>query len=155
MEEKCGRHALVAEIPPVSVLVTVTRLPSFPAQRCLTPDEVTTAADGTVPAPGDPAYVIYTSGSTGRPKGVVVPHSNVVSLVDATRGDYGLGPSDVWSSILGVPVGVDDDFFDLGGNSVVAVRLGAAMRATGLPGVPLRELYRHPTIRATVAALTT
>jgi amino acid adenylation domain-containing protein len=81
--------------------VVVTRLPSFPAQRCLAPDEVTAAADGTVPAPavapGDPAYVIYTSGSTGRPKGVVVPHSNVASLVDATSGDYGLGPSDVWS----------------------------------------------------------
>jgi amino acid adenylation domain-containing protein len=84
-----------------SLGIVVTRLPSFPADRCRTPDEVTAAADGTVPtpavAPGDPAYVIYTSGSTGRPKGVVVPHGNVISLVDATRGDYGLGPSDVWS----------------------------------------------------------
>ncbi|HVV21536.1 MAG TPA: non-ribosomal peptide synthetase, partial [Pseudonocardiaceae bacterium] len=81
--------------------VVVTRLPAFPAEQCRTPDEVTTAADGTVPtpdvAPGEPAYVIYTSGSTGRPKGVVVPHRNVISLVDATRGDYGLGASDVWS----------------------------------------------------------
>jgi amino acid adenylation domain-containing protein len=45
----------------------------------------------------DPAYVIYTSGSTGRPKGVVVPHANVVALVDATREEYQLGQADVWT----------------------------------------------------------
>lgn len=45
----------------------------------------------------DPAYVIYTSGSTGRPKGVVVPHRNVVALIDATRADFGLHDGDVWS----------------------------------------------------------
>ncbi|EWM13733.1 dimodular non-ribosomal peptide synthetase [Kutzneria sp. 744] len=47
--------------------------------------------------PAEPAYVIHTSGSTGRPKGVVVPHSNVIALVDATRDLFGLGPHDVWS----------------------------------------------------------
>ncbi|WP_406504407.1 amino acid adenylation domain-containing protein [Streptomyces sp. NBC_01602] len=44
-----------------------------------------------------PAYVIHTSGSTGRPKGVVVPHSNVLALIDATRDDFGLGPGDTWT----------------------------------------------------------
>ncbi|WP_312877467.1 non-ribosomal peptide synthetase [Lentzea indica] len=58
----------------------------------------------------------------------------------------------IWTDVLGVPVGLDDDFFDLGGNSLAAVRIGAAMRAEGLASVRLRELYRHPTIRA-VAAL--
>ncbi|MGO4632580.1 amino acid adenylation domain-containing protein [Streptomyces sp. 2RAF24] len=43
------------------------------------------------------AYVIYTSGSTGRPKGVRVTHHNVLSLLDATAGGYGLGPDDVWT----------------------------------------------------------
>ncbi|MCP2339287.1 amino acid adenylation domain-containing protein [Actinomadura rupiterrae] len=52
------------------------------------------------PRPGSPdsaAYVIYTSGSTGRPKGVVVPHRNVAALLDATSGDFALGPEDVWT----------------------------------------------------------
>ncbi|MEU3042511.1 amino acid adenylation domain-containing protein [Streptomyces diastaticus] len=50
------------------------------------------------PAGGErPAYVIYTSGSTGRPKGVVVPHRNVLALLDATEQDFGLGPDDVWT----------------------------------------------------------
>jgi amino acid adenylation domain-containing protein len=45
----------------------------------------------------DPAYIIYTSGTTGRPKGVVVPHSNVLDLVEAVADDFGLGPSQVWT----------------------------------------------------------
>ena len=45
----------------------------------------------------DPAYIIYTSGSTGRPKGVVVPHRNVLALVEGTAEDFGLGADDVWT----------------------------------------------------------
>ncbi|MEU2122605.1 non-ribosomal peptide synthase/polyketide synthase, partial [Nocardia niwae] len=46
---------------------------------------------------GHAAYVIYTSGSTGRPKGVVVPHRNVLRLLDNTRRRFGFGPADVWT----------------------------------------------------------
>ncbi|MEV4604239.1 amino acid adenylation domain-containing protein [Amycolatopsis sp. NPDC049253] len=59
---------------------------------------------------------------------------------------------EVWGSVLGVPVGLDDDFFELGGNSLFAVRIGARMREGGLPPLHLRELYRHPTIRSVVSA---
>jgi len=61
--------------------------------------------------------------------------------------------TEIWSDVLGVPVGPDDDFFELGGNSLFAVRIGAALRARGLPSPRLRELYRHPTVRGTVASL--
>ncbi|MFH8839665.1 non-ribosomal peptide synthetase [Streptomyces sp. NPDC017868] len=86
--------------------LVITRLAEYPAEAGtpVTPDALLASGDapGTAePAgaagPDDPAYVIYTSGSTGRPKGVVVPHRNVVALIDATRDEYGLGPSDVWS----------------------------------------------------------
>ncbi|MDO0915179.1 amino acid adenylation domain-containing protein [Streptomyces sp. DT2A-34] len=63
--------------------------------------------------------------------------------------------TEIWSDVLGVPVAPDDDFFELGGNSLFAVRIGAALRARGLPSLRLRELYRHPTVRGTVAALRT
>ncbi|MEU5694774.1 non-ribosomal peptide synthetase [Actinosynnema sp. NPDC020468] len=61
----------------------------------------------------------------------------------------------IWSGVLGTAVDLDDDFFELGGNSLVAVRIGAAMKAADLPRVPLRELYRNPTIRRLLAALST
>ncbi|SFF54912.1 amino acid adenylation domain-containing protein [Streptomyces mirabilis] len=47
--------------------------------------------------PRDPAYVIHTSGSTGRPKGVVVPHTHVLTLLDATREDFALTAADTWT----------------------------------------------------------
>ncbi|MFD3703755.1 non-ribosomal peptide synthase/polyketide synthase [Nocardia sp. NPDC058658] len=60
--------------------------------------EPLTDADRRTPlVPACPAYVIYTSGSTGRPKGVVVPHANVVALLDNTAHNFDFGPSDVWT----------------------------------------------------------
>jgi len=47
--------------------------------------------------PAHPAYVIYTSGSTGRPKGVVIPHRNVLRLLDNTAPLFDFGPADVWT----------------------------------------------------------
>ncbi|NGY62597.1 amino acid adenylation domain-containing protein [Lentzea sp. NEAU-D13] len=58
----------------------------------------------------------------------------------------------IWAELLGTPVGVDDNFFDLGGNSHIGVRIGAALRAAGFPSVRLRELYQNPTVRG-IAAL--
>jgi amino acid adenylation domain-containing protein len=76
--------------------------PRIDGVRVVSPDELREAGAGATGAPAEvdgeaPAYVIYTSGSTGRPKGVVVPHGNVAALVDATRGDFGLGENDVWT----------------------------------------------------------
>ncbi|MGW0808754.1 amino acid adenylation domain-containing protein [Nonomuraea sp. NPDC002799] len=84
----------------------VTTLAGFPAPdglTALTPERLAELGDGRAGPPesqgrpGDPAYVIYTSGSTGRPKGVLVSHANVISLLDATREDFVLGPADVWT----------------------------------------------------------
>ncbi|MFE6919900.1 non-ribosomal peptide synthase/polyketide synthase [Nocardia sp. NPDC057663] len=57
-----------------------------------------TDADRRAPlTPANTAYVIYTSGSTGRPKGVVIPHTNVLALLDNSARHFGFGPSDVWT----------------------------------------------------------
>jgi amino acid adenylation domain-containing protein len=80
--------------------VMVTRLPETAGCTPVTPDELLhTPAESTLPTAhaDDPAYVIYTSGSTGRPKGVVVPHQNVIALIDATREEYGFSDEDVWT----------------------------------------------------------
>ncbi|MBF6355625.1 non-ribosomal peptide synthase/polyketide synthase [Nocardia higoensis] len=57
-----------------------------------------TDADRRAPIhPAHPAYVIYTSGSTGRPKGVVIPHRNVLRLLDNAATLFDFGPADVWT----------------------------------------------------------
>lgn len=61
---------------------------------------------------------------------------------------------EIWSELLGTPVGLDDNFFDLGGNSLYAVRLSAAMRKRALPVMPSRDLYIHQTVRRIVQTMT-
>ncbi|MFJ8477445.1 amino acid adenylation domain-containing protein [Kitasatospora sp. NPDC094011] len=101
--ERTG-HALADARP--ALLVTATGLLPDAALPRIDLDAPGTAtalaaepatAPATTVGPDHPAYVIFTSGSTGRPKGVVVPHRNVVRLLDATRPRFGFGPRDVWT----------------------------------------------------------
>ncbi|MEU4921734.1 amino acid adenylation domain-containing protein [Streptomyces parvus] len=60
----------------------------------------------------------------------------------------------VWCDVLGMEaIGPDDDFWDLGGNSLYAIRIGTLARERGLPGIPLRQLYLTPTLGALSEAL--
>lgn len=53
-----------------------------------------------------------------------------------------------WQELLGVEqVGLDDDFFDLGGQSLVAVRLFSKIRKTYDVDLGLSVLFEHRTIR--------
>lgn len=59
-----------------------------------------------------------------------------------------------WQDVFGFQVGPDDDFFALGGNSPIAVRLLAALHAAGLPRLAVAQLYRNRTVNRLTAALT-
>ncbi|MFF7591974.1 amino acid adenylation domain-containing protein, partial [Kitasatospora purpeofusca] len=54
----------------------------------------------------------------------------------------------VWSEVLGLPeVGVEDSFFDLGGDSIRAVRLVGALRAAGFD-VSIPDVFQLKTVAA-------
>jgi acyl transferase domain-containing protein len=62
----------------------------------------------------------------------------------------------MWRAALGQPViHLDDDFFDIGGNSLVVVQLLAKMRREVGVVLPGRLLVEHPTIRQLAAAVDT
>ena len=59
----------------------------------------------------------------------------------------------IWENLLGVsPVGVEDSFFDLGGHSLIAVRLFAQVKREFKVEFPISVLFEAPTI-AKCAAL--
>ncbi|MEU9481944.1 non-ribosomal peptide synthetase, partial [Streptomyces sp. NPDC048191] len=72
----------------------------------------------------------------------------------APRSMAELGMAAVWAQVLGLErVGVEDSFFDLGGDSIRAVALVGALRAVGLE-VSIQQLFHHRTIAALCAAVT-
>ena len=60
----------------------------------------------------------------------------------------------VWAKLLGIAqVGVLDDFFELGGNSLVAVRLFTRVKRDFGINLPLSTLFQAPTIRTLAQAI--
>ncbi|MEU6589843.1 non-ribosomal peptide synthase/polyketide synthase [Streptomyces sp. NPDC046881] len=58
----------------------------------------------------------------------------------------------IWAELLGVErVGVDDNFFTLGGDSILSIQVVSRARAAGLTLTP-RDLFRHPTVAELAAA---
>jgi acyl carrier protein len=60
----------------------------------------------------------------------------------------------LWCEVLGRSrVGAEDNFFDLGGHSLLVVKLHRRLRAELSIEVALTDLYRFPTVRSLVARL--
>lgn len=59
----------------------------------------------------------------------------------------------VWSELLGVEVGVHDDFLALGGHSLLATRIAARLRAATGVDIPIRTLFAHRTVAELAVAV--
>ncbi|MFC4117862.1 type I polyketide synthase [Nonomuraea zeae] len=71
----------------------------------------------------------------------------------APRNDAEATIARLWGEVLGGDhIGIDDDFFELGGNSLIAVQLIALIRKELGVRLPMRSLFEEPTV-AQVAAL--
>ncbi|WP_051938777.1 amino acid adenylation domain-containing protein [Luteibacter sp. 9135] len=105
-----------------------------------------------------PAMPLTTNGKLDAKR---LPSPDLSAPVPPTAADSAVQPLSameetmhaIWQDVLGREIGADENFFDLGGNSLLAVRIAAAMRKQGLPPLPMRDLYTHQTIRKLVAAL--
>ncbi|HET6210746.1 MAG TPA: non-ribosomal peptide synthetase, partial [Jatrophihabitans sp.] len=133
--EQVRRHA-AAFLPDYMVPATVTRLPALPLTSNGKLDESRLPAAGRSDGPDTPAAV--------RPDTADQPSepTSVAGTVLTT-----------WQDVFGFQVGPDEDFFALGGNSLIAVRLLAALHAAGLPRLAVAQLYRNRTVNRLTAAL--
>ncbi|THF65005.1 SDR family NAD(P)-dependent oxidoreductase [Pseudothauera nasutitermitis] len=59
----------------------------------------------------------------------------------------------VWQSFLGKPVQPGSDFFQIGGDSLIATRVIAQLHRIGIAGAGLQALFAHPTLAGFCATL--
>jgi acyl carrier protein len=72
----------------------------------------------------------------------------------ATRTEQGIAA--IWRDCLGLAeVGTDDNFFDLGGHSLLLVRVHGRLREAFRTTLSLVDLFRFPTIRLLAGAIET
>lgn len=79
-----------------------------------------------------------------------------VSFADCTvASDAGLEEQfrSVWMECFGVAVTAHDNFFDLGGNSLIAIKINQRLRALSLPEISLKDIYVHQNIASIASAM--
>jgi amino acid adenylation domain-containing protein len=113
-------------------------LPAYPFQRrryWTGPDD---GAPARLPAPAERA---------SRPAAARHPRPPLATPFVAPRGETETAVARVWEEMLGVaPVGADDDFHALGGDSLLAAQLISRVRECLGVELPVRSLYEAPTV---------
>ncbi|GGX75481.1 non-ribosomal peptide synthetase [Streptomyces hiroshimensis] len=124
--------------------VARAHLPSYMIPSAIVPvDRIPTTAAGkadraALPSPADHGL------DPGRERPEHVPPQSATEIMLA----------EVWSDVLGVgPVGVMDDFFQLGGQSLLAIRLAGRLRRARGRTVPLVAVFENPRLRELAAYL--
>ncbi|WP_276483898.1 non-ribosomal peptide synthetase [Paraflavitalea pollutisoli] len=82
-------------------------------------------------------------------------------IADGARNPYTAPRSDqeramvaLWQEVLGrAPIGIDDDFFALGGDSIKAITLVVHARKQLGMKISVHELYEHPTVQSLTESL--
>lgn len=124
------RHALAAELPAIMVPASVQVMAAFP----LTPN-------GKVDRLALP-----------DPRAPIVLAAEATAPLNAPENELEQTIAGLWREVLGLAhVGVNDNFFDLGGHSLLVVqvqrRLGESVELQGQE-VSITDMFRFPTIRS-------
>jgi acyl carrier protein len=62
--------------------------------------------------------------------------------------------AEIWQGFLGIQqIGVQDNFFDLGGHSLIAIQIMSRLREAFHVDLPLRSIFETPTIAQLAAVV--
>jgi amino acid adenylation domain-containing protein len=110
---------------------------------------------GRLPAHMIPASVIPVasmplmfSGKLDRDALLRTPRGRSDAAKSPPRGDLETRVARIWADLLGTPVAREDNFFGLGGNSLLAVTLAHQLSREFGRALPARELFAAPTLAA-------
>nr|WP_309138616.1 non-ribosomal peptide synthetase [Nocardia cyriacigeorgica] len=132
-------RSLTAYMVPSAIMV-LDELPLTPVgkldRKALPKPEIRTAA--------------FRAPNTATERTVAAVVAAVLGSADATDG--AASPEDMGAGSSAV-IGLDDDFFALGGNSLTATQLAARLGGALGTSVGVRTVFEHPTVAALAAAL--
>ena len=116
-----------------------SQLPAYMLPSTITPiDRLPLTSNGKVDRARLPAPALHTAGSRA---------TAVRAQASAAAAESPDQLAAIWQRVLGVPVGHDDNFFLIGGNSVLAIRLMTSLREAGMgAGKSVRLIYENPTV---------
>ncbi|MEU8001381.1 amino acid adenylation domain-containing protein [Catellatospora sp. NPDC049111] len=128
--------------------------------QAVTPAEVRAYTQGFLPEHMVPAAVVMldrlpvtTSGKLDR-AALPAPDFTAMTGEQAARDDRERLLCDLYGQVLGLTgVGVDDDFFALGGDSIVSIQLVIAARRAGLTVTPRQVFERRTVARLALVAV--
>ncbi len=154
VEAALARHSGVRE---ASVIAREERLVAYVVGANLGSTELRRFLAASLPAWMIPAAWVFLDALPLSPAGKVDRRALLrIDPEPEVRGD-GVGaphnPAEevlarIWAEVLRVErVGVDDDFFDLGGDSILSIQVVARAAEAGLQITP-RQVFEHPTVAA-------
>jgi amino acid adenylation domain-containing protein len=147
------REAVVVATPAGVDGVQLAAYVAGPPGRVIAADSVRRALRDQLPRPMIPARIVALDALPRTPAGKV--DRDALPPPSPSRDEAFIPPRDdverqvaaIWEGLLDVrPIGVGDDFFDLGGHSMLAVRLAARIEEEFGRSVPLSALFLSPTI---------
>ena len=163
IEHTLASHPHVAEAVVVASPIAAgrsTQLVAYVAPRDgrdLSPDEVERFATEFLPEYMVPRTVVPVATLPRTPNGKVdrdaLPHPEVSSKDAGARYREPRSPTErtlaqIWAEVLGVDrVGIDDNFFDLGGDSIVSIQIVARANAAGVR-IGAKDMFRGQTVEA-------
>jgi non-ribosomal peptide synthase protein (TIGR01720 family) len=81
-------------------------------------------------------------------KALPEPGGHAISENNLPRTPAEAALCEVWTRVLGIPnVGIHDNFFDLGGDSIISIQIAAHSLEHGLK-LTVRDIFDHPTVAA-------
>lgn len=109
----------------------------------------------TLPSIMVPAHVVRIASFPFTPNGKVDRNALPTDIASTATQDAAAAPADdgerviadVWADALGRPVGRDDNFFEIGGHSLLAVRVFRTLTDAIDAPLALTDLFRYPTVR--------
>jgi amino acid adenylation domain-containing protein len=145
-EDQPGSKRLVAYIVPAASTTGFDPAPVRAHLASVLPDFMVPAAF--VPLPAIP---LTASGKVDRR---ALPEPELAGAVASRepRTDRERALCELFAQVLGVArAGIDDGFFELGGDSIIAIQLISRAREIGLALTP-RDVFEHPTVEGLAAA---